>query len=79
MLWAAGLWWVRRYGCLGFTSSRFYAKPLAELITAQGRSILQSTVDLVQGSLGAEVRSSRSRRRIVGEGGGAGPQHPAVA
>ncbi|KAG2500449.1 hypothetical protein HYH03_002016 [Edaphochlamys debaryana] len=43
------------YGCLGFGASRFYAQPLAELITAQGRSILQSTVDLVQGSIGAEV------------------------
>ena len=35
---------------------RFFARPLAELITGQGRQILQSTVDLVQGgAINAEV------------------------
>ncbi|VDN90464.1 unnamed protein product [Brugia pahangi] len=38
------------YGCLGFQQSRFYAKPLAALITAQGREILMHTKDLVEKS-----------------------------
>jgi DNA polymerase alpha subunit A len=35
------------YGYLGYKNSRFYAKSIAALVTATGRSILQDTVNLV--------------------------------
>lgn len=44
-------------------NNRFFARPLAELITSQGRDILQSTVDLVNdmGVPGLEVRRTGSQ------------------
>lgn len=43
------------YGCLGFSSSRFFCQPIAALITSQGRSILEKTKQLAETSLGMEV------------------------
>lgn len=43
------------YGCLGFSHSRFYAQPIAALVTSMGRQTLQRTVDIAQSTVGLEV------------------------
>jgi DNA polymerase alpha subunit A len=55
------------YGCLGFRGSRFYAQPLAELVTATGRDILMATKTVVEDSLGFDVRTPRRSLDLVSD------------
>jgi DNA polymerase alpha subunit A len=43
------------YGCLGFSHSRFFAQPIAALVTAMGRETLQRSVKVAEDNFGLDV------------------------
>ena len=43
------------YGCLGFSFSRFYARPIAALVTAKGREALLRTVEQAKEQMNLDV------------------------
>jgi DNA polymerase alpha subunit A len=43
------------YGCFGFSNTRFFAQPIAALVTAMGRETLQRAVAIAQETVGLEV------------------------
>jgi DNA polymerase alpha subunit A len=43
------------YGCLGFSNSRFYAQPIAALVTAMGRETLMKTKHIAENMLNLDV------------------------
>ncbi|GAB5035819.1 dna polymerase alpha catalytic [Nannochloropsis oceanica] len=77
------------YGCLGFSHSRFFARPIAALVTAMGRETLQRTVDVAQNQLSLDViygdtdsiminTTVASRDEFDGGLGGEGEDNPAA-
>lgn len=56
------------YGCLGCRQSRFYAEALAELVTSQGRMVLQRAVEVVERKCQLQVLYGDTDSIFVGSG-----------